>query len=116
VNFRPGIRGPWAGELPGRRGRTRSSAARPCGRGRGERRWARPSARPSPLASGHELRKGDCLAGVALIIAFGYAFSWVYAAIGLAVKDPQTAQMAAILPMFILFFASSALVRRAHTP
>jgi hypothetical protein len=45
---------------------------------------------------------GACLAGVALIIAFGYAFTWVYAAIGLAVKDPQTAQMASILPMFTL--------------
>jgi ABC transporter DrrB family efflux protein len=53
---------------------------------------------------------GACLAGVALIIAFGYALTWAYAAIGLAVKDPQTAQMAAILPMFVLFFASSALV------
>jgi ABC transporter DrrB family efflux protein len=57
-----------------------------------------------------------CLAGVALVIAFGYAFSWVYAAIGLAVKDPQTAQMASILPMFILFFASSALVPVATMP
>jgi ABC-2 type transport system permease protein/oleandomycin transport system permease protein len=57
-----------------------------------------------------------CLAGVALVIAFGYAFTWVYAAVGLAVKDPQTAQMAAILPMFILFFASSALVPVATMP
>lgn len=57
-----------------------------------------------------------CLAGVALIIAFGYALSWVYAAVGLAVKDPQTAQMAAILPMFILFFASSALVPVSTMP
>jgi ABC transporter DrrB family efflux protein len=57
-----------------------------------------------------------CLAGVALVIVFGYAFSWVYAAVGLAVKDPQTAQMAAILPMFILFFASSALVPVATMP
>jgi ABC-2 type transport system permease protein/oleandomycin transport system permease protein len=32
------------------------------------------------------------------------------------VKDPQTAQMAAILPMFILFFASSALVPVATLP
>jgi ABC-type multidrug transport system permease subunit len=38
------------------------------------------------------------------------------AAIGLAVKDPQTAQMAAILPMFVLFFASSALVPVATMP
>ena len=54
--------------------------------------------------------------GVALIIAFGYAMTWAYAAIGLAVKDPQTAQMAAILPMFVLFFASSALVPVATMP
>src|ERR1019366_509803 len=59
---------------------------------------------------------GACLAGIALIIAFGYAFTWVYAAIGLAVKDPQTAQMASILPMFILFFASSALVPVSTMP
>jgi ABC-2 type transport system permease protein len=59
---------------------------------------------------------GACLGGVALVIVFGYAFSWMYAAIGLAVKDPQTAQMAAILPMFILFFASSALVPVASMP
>ena len=51
-----------------------------------------------------------------LIIAFGYVMTWVYAAIGLTVKDPQTAQMAAILPMFILFFASSALVPVATMP
>ena len=53
---------------------------------------------------------GACLAGIGLIVLFGYAFTWVYASVGLAVKDPQTAQMASILPMFILFFASSALV------
>ena len=35
---------------------------------------------------------------------------------GLAVKDPQTAQLAAILPMFILFFASSAVVPVATMP
>lgn len=59
---------------------------------------------------------GACLAGVALIIGFGYSFTWVYAAIGLAVKDPQTTQMTSILPMFILFFASSALVPVSTMP
>jgi ABC-2 type transport system permease protein/oleandomycin transport system permease protein len=59
---------------------------------------------------------GACLAGIALIVGFGYAFTWVYAAIGLAVKDPQTAQMTSILPMFILFFASSALVPVSTMP
>ena len=53
---------------------------------------------------------GACVAGIALILLFGYAFTWVYASVGLAVKDPQTAQMAAIVPMFVLFFASSAVV------
>ena len=59
---------------------------------------------------------GACLAGVALIVGFGYAFTWVYAAVGLAVKDPQTAQIASILPMFVLFFASSALVPVSTMP
>ncbi len=39
------------------------------------------------------------MAGIGLIVLFGYAFIWVYAAVGLAVRDPQTAQIAAILPM-----------------
>jgi ABC transporter DrrB family efflux protein len=56
------------------------------------------------------------LGGLALVLAFGYAMSWLYAAVGLAVRDPQTAQMAAILPMFILFFASSALVPVSTMP
>jgi ABC-2 type transport system permease protein/oleandomycin transport system permease protein len=59
---------------------------------------------------------GACLAGIGLILLFGYAFIWVYATVGLAVKDPQTAQVAAILPMFILFFASSAVVPVATMP
>jgi len=57
-----------------------------------------------------------CVAGLGLVLLFGYAFTWVYAAVGLAVKDPQTAQMAAILPMFVLFFASSAMVPVSTMP
>lgn len=59
---------------------------------------------------------GACLAGIALIILFGYAFTWVYAAIGLAVKDPQTAQTVSMLTLFILFFPSSALVPVSTMP
>lgn len=59
---------------------------------------------------------GACLAGIALVLVFAYVFTWVYAGVGLAVKDPQTAQLAAILPMFVLFFASSALVPVATMP
>lgn len=48
--------------------------------------------------------------GMLLILLFGYAFIWAYAAIGLATKDPETAQVAGILPFFILMFASNAIV------
>ena len=53
---------------------------------------------------------------MALVLAFGYAFSWVYAAIGLATKDPETAQVAGVLPFFILMFASSAIVPVSTMP
>lgn len=43
--------------------------------------------------------------GIALVMAF--AFSWVMATVGLAVKDPETAQIASFLPVFPLVFASS---------
>jgi ABC-2 type transport system permease protein/oleandomycin transport system permease protein len=59
---------------------------------------------------------GAIMAGLALVLAFGYAFSWVYAAIGLATKDPETAQVTGILPFFILMFASSAIVPVATMP
>jgi ABC-2 type transport system permease protein/oleandomycin transport system permease protein len=59
---------------------------------------------------------GSIVAGLALIVAFGYAFSWVYATIGLATKDPETAQVAGILPFFILMFASNAVVPVATMP
>jgi ABC transporter DrrB family efflux protein len=48
--------------------------------------------------------------GILIVLAFGYAFSWVYATIGLAVKDPETAQVAGFIPIFPLVFASSAFV------
>jgi ABC-2 type transport system permease protein/oleandomycin transport system permease protein len=53
-----------------------------------------------------------CLAivGIALIVLAGYAFSWLYAAIGIAVTDPETAYGASTLTMFLLLFASSAFV------
>jgi ABC-2 type transport system permease protein/oleandomycin transport system permease protein len=50
------------------------------------------------------------LVGLVVILAFGYAFSWMYATIGLIIKDPETAQMAGFLPLFPLTFASAAFV------
>jgi ABC transporter DrrB family efflux protein len=55
-------------------------------------------------------------AGILLVLLFGYAFSWVFAAVGLAVKDPETAQIAGFLPLFPLVFASSAFVPVASMP
>jgi hypothetical protein len=51
-----------------------------------------------------------------LVLAFGCAFSWVYAAIGLATKGPETAELAGILPFFIPLFASNAIVPVATKP
>lgn len=59
---------------------------------------------------------GSIMAGLALVILFGYAFSWVYATVGLLTKDPETAQVAAIVPFFVLMFASSAVVPVATMP
>jgi ABC-2 type transport system permease protein/oleandomycin transport system permease protein len=48
--------------------------------------------------------------GMVLLLAFGYALSWVFAAIGLWVADPETAQAAAFPLLAILVFASSVFV------
>lgn len=56
------------------------------------------------------------LGGVALALGFGYAFSWVAACIGLAVKSPEAAQTAGFLPIFPLTFASSVFVPTVTMP
>jgi ABC transporter DrrB family efflux protein len=56
------------------------------------------------------------LAGLGLILLFGYAFSWLYAVIGLGTRDPETAQVAGILPFFVLMFASNAVVPTSTMP
>jgi len=59
---------------------------------------------------------GANIGGVALVLLFGYAFSWVFVAVGLYVKDPETAQIAGFLPLFPLVFASSAFVPVSSMP
>lgn len=56
------------------------------------------------------------LAGLGLTLVFGYAFSWLYAVIGLGTRDPETAQVAGILPFFVLMFASNAVVPISTMP
>lgn len=47
---------------------------------------------------------------VALILAFGFAFSWIMAYVGMTVKDTETAQVAGFPLIFPLIFASAAFV------
>jgi ABC transporter DrrB family efflux protein len=49
-------------------------------------------------------------AGGLLVLLFGYAMSWIFATVGLAVGDPETAQAAAFPVLAPLVFASTALV------
>jgi ABC transporter DrrB family efflux protein len=50
------------------------------------------------------------LAGMLLVLLFGFAMSWIFATVGLAVGDPETAQAAAFPVLAPLVFASSAFV------
>lgn len=55
-------------------------------------------------------------AGVGLVLLFGYALSWVMAAIGLKVGNPEAAQSAVMLPVFPFVFASAVFVPPATMP
>lgn len=50
------------------------------------------------------------LAGFALLIFFGYAFSWVFAWLGLIVSSPESASSVGFIAVFPLTFISSAFV------
>ncbi|MFG1811678.1 ABC transporter permease [Streptomyces sp. NPDC049040] len=50
------------------------------------------------------------LGGVLLVLAFGLAMSWIFAVVGMAVGDPETAQAAAFPVLAPLVFASAAFV------
>ena len=56
------------------------------------------------------------LGAMALVLAFGYAFSWVMATLGLVTGDPESAQAAAFPMMAPLVFASSAFVPITSMP
>jgi ABC transporter DrrB family efflux protein len=50
------------------------------------------------------------IGGILLLLAFGYAMSWIFASVGLLVGDPETAQAAAFPVLAPLVFASSLFV------
>jgi ABC-2 type transport system permease protein/oleandomycin transport system permease protein len=51
-----------------------------------------------------------------LVLAFGYCLSWVFATVGLVLRDPESAQAAAFPIMAPLVFASSVFVPVASMP
>jgi ABC transporter DrrB family efflux protein len=58
----------------------------------------------------------DLLAALLLVLLFGYTLSWVFATIGLLLRNPESAQAAAFPIMAPLVFASSAFVPVASMP
>ncbi len=58
----------------------------------------------------------DAIAGMALLILFGYAFSWVFAFLGLLVSSPESANSVGFIAVFPLTFVSSAFVPIATFP
>jgi ABC transporter DrrB family efflux protein len=56
------------------------------------------------------------IAALAVVMAVGFVFCWVSATIGLAVKDPETAQISGLLITIPLIFASSVFVPPATMP
>jgi ABC-2 type transport system permease protein/oleandomycin transport system permease protein len=56
------------------------------------------------------------IAGILLLLLFGYAMSWIFATVGLAVKDPETAQAAAFPLLAPLVFASALFVQPESMP
>jgi ABC-2 type transport system permease protein/oleandomycin transport system permease protein len=52
----------------------------------------------------------DVIAGFGLLLLFGYAFSWVFALVGLLASTPESANSAGFIAVFPLTFISSAFV------
>ena len=59
---------------------------------------------------------GEVLLGMLLLIFFGYAFSWMFALLGMLVSSPEAANSLGFLVVFPLTFISSAFVPTASMP
>jgi ABC-2 type transport system permease protein/oleandomycin transport system permease protein len=58
----------------------------------------------------------EILAGFGILLLFGYAFSWVFAFLGMIVSSPEAANSVGFLAVFPLTFISSAFVPVASMP
>ncbi len=59
---------------------------------------------------------GQILLGVVLLLVFGYAFSWLFALLGMIVTSPEAANSVGFIAVFPLTFISSAFVPTASMP
>jgi ABC transporter DrrB family efflux protein len=59
---------------------------------------------------------GEILLGFVLLLTFGYAFSWVFALLGLVVSSPEAANSLGFIAVFPLTFISSAFVPTESMP
>ena len=59
---------------------------------------------------------GEVLLGIFLLLLFGYAFSWIFALVGLFSSSPETANSIGFTLIFPLTFASSVFVPAATMP
>ena len=58
----------------------------------------------------------EVLLGIVLLLLFGYAFSWLFALMGMVASSPESAQSVGFLIIFPLTFASSAFVPTDSMP
>jgi ABC-2 type transport system permease protein/oleandomycin transport system permease protein len=58
----------------------------------------------------------EVIAGILILLLFGYAFSWVFAFVGLISSSPEAAQSLGFIVIFPLTFVSSAFVPPATMP
>jgi ABC transporter DrrB family efflux protein len=56
------------------------------------------------------------VAGIGLLLLFGYAFSWVFAFLGMIVSSPESANSVGFIAVFPLTFISSAFVPPSSMP
>ncbi len=65
---------------------------------------------------GFEQSLPHILGGIGILVLFGYAFSWIFALIGLSVSSAEAANSVGFIAVFPLTFASSAFVPTASIP
>ena len=59
---------------------------------------------------------GEVLLGIVIVMLFGYAFSWIFALLGMLVSSPESANAVGFLVVFPLTFISSAFVPADSLP